>query len=92
MGIAAGREFDPEELRRGDTVAVLGMTVADKLFGETDPIGHTVRIGTTPYRVIGIAATKGGDRDDVVFCRSMRGGAGPSAGTPPETVRSWRFS
>jgi putative ABC transport system permease protein len=27
-GIAAGREFDPEELRRGDTVAVLGMTVA----------------------------------------------------------------
>jgi putative ABC transport system permease protein len=66
-GIASGREFDTEELRRGDTVAVLGQIVAQRLFGEDDPIGQTVRIATTLYRVIGVAATKGGDRDDVVF-------------------------
>ena len=65
--IARGRPFDAEELRRGDVVAVIGETVAQELFGAGDPIGQIVRIRTTPFRVIGVAAAKGGDRDDVVF-------------------------
>jgi putative ABC transport system permease protein len=50
-------------------VCLLGETVAEKLFGNTDPIGRTVRIGRAPYRVIGILEPKGNspfgdDQDD----------------------------
>jgi putative ABC transport system permease protein len=54
-------------------VVVLGQTVVDKLYGPTaDPIGSTVRIGTSPYEVVGVAARKGQsptgqDYDDCVF-------------------------
>jgi putative ABC transport system permease protein len=70
--IASGRSFDPEEIRPGDIVIVLGQTVARTLFGEDDPIGRAVRVRNVPFRVIGIAAPKGQsafgqDQDDVVF-------------------------
>jgi putative ABC transport system permease protein len=53
-------------------VCVLGATVADKLFGTLDPIGQTVRIGTTPIRVIGLMKRRGTspfgeDQDDRVL-------------------------
>src|SRR5205085_2656947 len=53
-------------------VAVLGSTVAHQLFpGSTDPIGQSIRIANTPFRVIGVLAPKGtsvtgDDQDDVV--------------------------
>jgi putative ABC transport system permease protein len=70
--VETGRSFDPEELRRGDIVAILGQTVATKLFGEDDPIGQTIRVRNTPFRVIGIMASKGQsafgqDQDDSIF-------------------------
>ncbi|EIM27943.1 ABC transporter permease [Microvirga lotononidis] len=70
--VAAGRTFDPEEVRRGDIVILLGQTVARNLFGEDDPIGQTVRVRNVPFRVIGVMAPKGQsafgqDQDDVVF-------------------------
>lgn len=40
-------------------VCVIGMTVADKLFGNQDPIGRTIRIGRYPYRIIGTLEPKG---------------------------------
>ena len=50
-------------------VCVLGQTVADKLFGNGDPIGRTIRIGRYPFRVIGVLVPKGNstfgdDQDD----------------------------
>ena len=70
--VETGRGFDPEEMRRGDIVAILGRTVAAKLFGEDDPIGQTIRVRNTPFRVIGIMASKGQsafgqDQDDAIF-------------------------
>jgi putative ABC transport system permease protein len=70
--IATGRGFDPEEIRRGDIVILLGQTVARNLFGEDDPFGQTVRVRNVPFRVIGVMAPKGQsafgqDQDDVVF-------------------------
>jgi putative ABC transport system permease protein len=67
-----GRTFDPDELRRGDIVAILGRTVAQNLFGDEDPIGQTIRVKNVPFRVIGIMAPKGQsafgqDQDDVIF-------------------------
>jgi putative ABC transport system permease protein len=53
-------------------VCVLGQTVVDKLFGTVDPIGRTIRIGRSPYRVIGVLAPKGNspfgeDQDDRIL-------------------------
>jgi putative ABC transport system permease protein len=53
-------------------VCILGSTVANNLFGTDDPVGHTIRIGRYPFRVIGVTETKGeapsgGDQDDVVL-------------------------
>ena len=52
-------------------VAVLGATVATDLFGENDPLGQTVRINGSLFRVIGILEAKGGsgfaNLDDMVF-------------------------
>lgn len=70
--VATGRGFDPEEVRRGDIVIVLGQTVARNLFGEDDPVGQIVRVRNVPFRVIGVMAPKGQsafgqDQDDVIF-------------------------
>ena len=53
--------------------AVIGQTVAEKLFGAgVDPIGQVVRIRNAPYIVIGVLDKKGQsgmgqDQDDAVF-------------------------
>jgi putative ABC transport system permease protein len=67
-----GREFDPEEVRRGEIVALLGKTVAKNLFGEADPIDAVIRVRNVPFKVVGIMASKGQsafgqDQDDVIF-------------------------
>jgi putative ABC transport system permease protein len=70
--VATGRRFDPEEVRRGDIVILLGQTVARNLFGEDDPIDQIVRVRNVPFRVVGVMAPKGQsafgqDQDDVIF-------------------------
>src|SRR5919107_1086025 len=70
--VATGRTFDPEEVRRGDIVILLGQTVARNLFGEDDPIDQVVRVRNVPFRVIGVMAPKGQsafgqDQDDAIF-------------------------
>jgi putative ABC transport system permease protein len=70
--VAEGRQFEPEEIRRGEIVALLGRTVAQQLFADRDPIGETVRVRNVPFRVIGVMASKGQsafgqDQDDAIF-------------------------
>ena len=53
-------------------VCVIGQTVADKLFGNGDPIGRTIRIGRYPFRIVGLLAPKGNspfgeDQDDRIL-------------------------
>ncbi len=66
-----GRTFTDREDRAGARVAVLGQTVADKLFGANDPIGQMVRIKGVSFTVIGLMDKRGQgfggqDRDDVI--------------------------
>ena len=70
--IARGRGFDESEMRSGDKVALVGQTVADMLFGGTDPSGQTIRIKNVPFTIVGLLEPKGQslggqDQDDVVL-------------------------
>ena len=53
-------------------VCVVGQTVATELFGSEDPVGRTIRIGKSPYRIVGRltprgSGTFGEDQDDRVM-------------------------
>ena len=63
---------DNDELLK-TRVVVLGPTVAEHLFGTSeDPIGHVIRVGGAPYRVVGVTKARGTsmfgeDQDDRIF-------------------------
>src|SRR6184192_4876065 len=59
LKIADGRAFTPQESKAGTTVVVLGYDLAQKLFPDINPVGHTVRIHGIPYRVIGVVERQG---------------------------------
>ena len=59
VDIASGRYFNETELDRTAKVAVLGAGLATELFGEADPIGQSLTLGTTKVTVIGVAGEKG---------------------------------
>ncbi|PIQ62858.1 MAG: multidrug ABC transporter substrate-binding protein [Bacteroidetes bacterium CG12_big_fil_rev_8_21_14_0_65_60_17] len=70
--LASGSWFTPQDVRSGKKVAVLGTTVADKLFSGQDPVGQTIQIRNVPVQVIGVLEPKGqtpegSDQDDVVL-------------------------
>jgi putative ABC transport system permease protein len=70
--VARGRFFEEREERQARKVVVLGQTVVDNLFPNTDPIGETVRINDGQYEVIGVLEAKGQsgfgqDQDDIVL-------------------------
>lgn len=70
--IDSGREFEPSEIRSGEKVVLLGATVLNELFGESDAIGQTVRVKNVPFTVIGTLGAKGQssmgwDQDDLVM-------------------------
>jgi len=43
----------------GEKVVVIGVETAAELFGSSDPVGRTIRIGRHPYRVLGVLEEKG---------------------------------
>lgn len=72
VAIAIGRAYDDVEDLERRRVAVLGHTVAQVLFGESDPVGMQIRIGRVPFDVIGVARARGtdasgADQDHVIF-------------------------
>ncbi len=68
---ARGEFFTDADMRGRAKVAVVGKTVADRLFPDAEPIGQRIRIRGVTFTVIGIMEEKGAtsftDRDDVVF-------------------------
>ena len=55
----AGRVFTESEDRSSARVAVLGQEIALKLFGNVDPIGKKIRIGSTAFEVVGVLEKRG---------------------------------
>jgi putative ABC transport system permease protein len=58
---ARGELFDVSAIASSSRVAVIGPTVAQQLFGNDDPIGADIQIGSVPFRVIGILESWGTD-------------------------------
>jgi putative ABC transport system permease protein len=70
--IATGRGFTTEDVRSGARVALLGSTVATKLFGAEDPLDQSIRIRNVPFKVVGVLEPKGQsgmgrDQDDMIL-------------------------
>jgi putative ABC transport system permease protein len=70
--IARGENWTESDELLKTKVCVIGKTVATKLFGNEDPVGQTIRIGRSPYRIIGMLGERGSssfgdDQDDRVM-------------------------
>ncbi|OPZ56544.1 MAG: Macrolide export ATP-binding/permease protein MacB [Bacteroidetes bacterium ADurb.BinA012] len=67
-----GSFFTEEDNRASMRYAVMGRTVVKNLFGESDPLGETIRIGKVTFIVTGVMESKGvdmngADQDDQIF-------------------------
>jgi putative ABC transport system permease protein len=74
--VSAGRAFEATEQQGSAKVVILGLTTAEKLFGEgVDPLsllGQTIRVRKVPLVVVGVLDKKGQnalgqDQDDVLM-------------------------
>ncbi len=70
--LASGREFIDQDVKNATKVCILGQTVIDNLFGNTNPIGKIIRIKNVSFKVIGTLQKKGQnlmgqDQDDTIF-------------------------
>ena len=70
--LAAGRGFTQADIDGSAKVVLVGQTVARTLFGESDPVGESIRIRNVPHEVIGLLDRKGQsmmgqDQDDLVL-------------------------
>lgn len=66
-----GTFFTKSQAERGSSVAIIGNTVKNTLFANTDPIGKRITFSDARYVVIGITSEKGSvfgqDQDNVVI-------------------------
>lgn len=71
LDLDAGRFFTEVEDERRAFVAVIGSEVREELFPRVDPIGRTVSIDGTPFRVIGLLVKQGSvlgqSQDNIVY-------------------------
>jgi putative ABC transport system permease protein len=57
--MAKGRFLTELDVKQSNQVVVLGSELAEKLFGNTNPLGEQVRIQNVSVKVIGVLAPKG---------------------------------
>jgi len=57
--IEIGRGFSPEDFEELKKVAVVGHDVSDFFFPGENPVGKTILVGKTPFKIIGVYHRKG---------------------------------
>lgn len=69
--VARGRFITDLDLKRNNQVVVLGSDLANRLFGQIDPIGQSVRVKNVSFQVVGVMESKGSfigtNQDDTAF-------------------------
>jgi len=68
----SGAFFGPDDVLAARSVAVLGRTVAQRLFADSNPVGQEIQIAALRFKVAGVLAPKGqtasgSDSDDVIL-------------------------
>jgi putative ABC transport system permease protein len=68
----SGAFFAPDDVLAARSFAVLGHTVAQRLFADSDPVGLEIQIAALRFKVTGVLAPKGqtasgNDSDDVIL-------------------------
>jgi putative ABC transport system permease protein len=53
-----GRNFLPDDVARSNRVVVLSIGLSEKVFGEINPVGKSVRLGGEPFQVVGVYRQK----------------------------------
>ncbi len=67
-----GAFFDEAQIDKADKVCVIGHTLVNKLFQNSDPLDQKVRINNKPFTVVGVLEKKGAnmmgeDQDSVIL-------------------------
>jgi putative ABC transport system permease protein len=70
--LVSGRNISQADVDGATKNCLIGQTVAENLFGSTDPVGKIIRIKKIPFTVIGMLEHKGQspqgqDQDDVIY-------------------------
>ena len=77
FNVASGEFLPPDDLERARSVAVIGATVFQELYGGANPLGDRIRIGGNRFRIIGVMESKGQmlgfDLDDSVYIPAASG-------------------
>jgi putative ABC transport system permease protein len=66
--VAKGRFITDDDLKKQTNVIALGSEIAERLFGDVEPIGKYIRIKNNTFQIIGIMQPKGssfGDNQDM---------------------------
>jgi putative ABC transport system permease protein len=85
--LANGRSFEAAEMQGSAKVALIGLTVAQQLFGDADPLDQVIRVKKIPVTIIGVLDKKGQnslgqDQDDLIivpigtYRNRIQGGSG----------------
>ena len=70
--VASGSPLQDSDYKSGGKVVLIGETIRRELFGESEAVGESIRIGKTPFQVVGVLESKGQggfgqDQDDVLL-------------------------
>jgi putative ABC transport system permease protein len=70
--LTAGAPFTDSDVRSATRVALIGVTAAQNLFGDENPVGKTIRIRQSPFVIVGMLGVKGQgmdgrDQDDTII-------------------------
>jgi putative ABC transport system permease protein len=76
MKVSIGQFLPADDLRNPRAFAVLGSKTKTELFGSKNPLGSSIQVGSSRFRVIGVMASKGQvlgfDLDDTVYIPTAR--------------------
>ena len=83
LQVSQGRVFTPQEADAGAPVVVIGYETADVIFEDGVALGRGIRIGSFPYRIIGILEERGS-----MFGQSLDNLAIAPARSPIQSITS----
>ncbi len=70
--VQSGSMFSQQDVDVAANVCLIGLTVAQNLFGDQDPVGKMIRVQNIPFRILGELSPKGqsafgNDEDDTLI-------------------------